>query len=118
MKEQTGLAYVSTARMKDVDGVEKPLMHACGHDMHITTLLAAAECLVKCKDEWSGELILVFQPAEERAGGAQAMVDDGLYKLVKEPDIVVGAHVMPERAGVIGTKHGLIASSADRFQCV
>ncbi|RMZ71803.1 hippurate hydrolase [Pyrenophora seminiperda CCB06] len=102
----------------DLDGVEKPVMHACGHDMHITTLLAAAECLVKCRDEWSGELVLVFQPAEERAGGAQAMVDDGLYKLVKEPDVVVGAHVMPERAGVIGTKYGLIASSADRFQYV
>ncbi|EOA81479.1 uncharacterized protein SETTUDRAFT_123258 [Exserohilum turcica Et28A] len=116
VEEKTGLQYASTARMKDVDGVEKPVMHACGHDMHITALLAAAECLVKCKDEWSGELILVFQPAEERAGGAQNMVDDGLYKKVKEPDVVIGAHVMPERAGVIGTKRGLIASSADRFQ--
>lgn len=118
VEEKTGLQYASTARMKDLDGVEKPVMHACGHDMHITSLLAAAECLVRCKDEWSGELILVFQPAEERAGGAQNMVDDGLYKKVKEPDVVVGAHVMPERAGVIGTKRGLIASSADRFQCV
>ncbi|PZD41270.1 hippurate hydrolase [Pyrenophora tritici-repentis] len=116
VEEQTGLVYASTVRMKDLDGIEKPVMHACGHDMHITALLAAAECLVKCKDQWSGELILVFQPAEERAGGAQNMVDDGLYKLVKEPDVVIGAHVMPERAGVIGTKYGLIASSADRFQ--
>lgn len=116
VEEKTGLNYASTARMKDMDDVEKPVMHACGHDMHITALLAAAETLVKCKEAWSGELILVFQPAEERAGGAQNMVDDGLYKRVKEPDVVVGAHVMPERAGVIGTKHGLIASSADRFQ--
>jgi amidohydrolase len=116
VEEKTGLNYASTARMKDLDDVEKPIMHACGHDMHITALLAAAETLVKCKDAWSGELILVFQPAEERAGGAQNMVDDGLYQKVKEPDVVVGAHVMPERAGVIGTKHGLIASSADRFQ--
>lgn len=74
VEEQTGLQYASTARMKDLDGIEKPVMHACGHDMHITSLLAAAECLVRCKDEWSGELILVFQPAEERAGGAQNMV--------------------------------------------
>jgi amidohydrolase len=95
--------------MKEIDGVEKPVMHACGHDMHITTLLAAAETLVKCKDSWSGTLLLVFQPAEERAGGAQNMVDDGLYDKIPEPDVVVGAHVMPERAGVI-------ASSADRFQ--
>ncbi|KAF1832750.1 hippurate hydrolase [Decorospora gaudefroyi] len=116
VEERTGLAYASKVRMKDVDGVEKPVMHACGHDMHITALLAAADTLVRCKSEWSGTLVLVFQPAEERAGGAQNMVDDGLYDKVPLPDIVVGAHVMPERAGVIGTKHGLIASSADRFQ--
>ncbi|KAH7402432.1 hypothetical protein BKA66DRAFT_448747 [Pyrenochaeta sp. MPI-SDFR-AT-0127] len=116
VEERTGLAYASKARMKDVDGVEKPLMHACGHDMHITALLVAAETLLRARDEWSGTLILCFQPAEERAGGAQSMVDGGLYDKVPQPDVVVGAHVMPERAGVIGTKHGLIASSADSFQ--
>jgi metal-dependent amidase/aminoacylase/carboxypeptidase family protein len=84
-------------------------------DMHITALLAAAETLVKAKDAWSGTLILVFQPAEEKGKGAQAMVDDGLYSKVPEPDVVIGAHVMPEKAGVIGTKHGLIASSADSY---
>ncbi|KAF2032239.1 metal-dependent amidase/aminoacylase/carboxypeptidase [Setomelanomma holmii] len=115
--EKTNLPYASIKVMIDRDeGVEKNVMHACGHDMHITSLLAAAETLVKCKDAWSGTLILVFQPAEERAGGAQAMVDDGLYDKVPVPDVVVGAHVMPERAGVIGTKRGLIASSADRFK--
>jgi metal-dependent amidase/aminoacylase/carboxypeptidase family protein len=79
-------------------------------------LLGAADTLAKAKDAWSGTLILVFQPAEERGAGAQAMVDDGLYDGLPLPDIVVGAHVMPERAGVIGTKRGLIASSADSFQ--
>jgi metal-dependent amidase/aminoacylase/carboxypeptidase family protein len=69
------------------------------HDRHITALLGAAETLAKAKDAWIGTLILVFQPAEERAGGAQAMVDDGLYDKVPVPDVVVGAHVMPERAG-------------------
>jgi amidohydrolase len=116
VEERTGLEYASTKKMNDLEGVEKSVMHACGHDMHITVLLAAAETLAKAKDAWSGTLILVFQPAEEKAGGAQAMVDDGLYDKVPLPDIVVGAHVMPERAGVIGTKRGLIASSADSFQ--
>jgi metal-dependent amidase/aminoacylase/carboxypeptidase family protein len=101
--------------MKDVEGVEKPVMHACGHDIHITALLAAAETLVKARDAWSGTLVLVFQPAEEKGKGAQAMVDDGLYSKVPEPDVVIGAHVMPEKAGVIGTKQGLIASSADSY---
>ncbi|CBX95062.1 hypothetical protein IAQ61_008501 [Plenodomus lingam] len=116
VEEKTSLPYASKARMKDLDGVEKPVMHACGHDMHITALLGAAETLVKAKAEWTGTLILVFQPAEERARGAQDMLDDGLYDKVPKPDVVVGAHVMPERAGVIGTKHGLIASAADSFQ--
>lgn len=74
VEERTGLPYASKARMKDLDGVEKPLMHACGHDMHITALLAAAETLVRARKEWTGKLVLVFQPAEERAGGAQNMV--------------------------------------------
>ncbi|KAH7078336.1 hypothetical protein FB567DRAFT_502417 [Paraphoma chrysanthemicola] len=117
VREQTNLPYASNVTMLDKgEGVQKNVMHACGHDMHITSLLAAAETLLKARESWSGTLILVFQPAEERAGGAQAMVDDGLYDRVPIPDIVVGAHVMPERAGVIGTKRGLIASSADRFQ--
>jgi metal-dependent amidase/aminoacylase/carboxypeptidase family protein len=118
VEELSGLEYASTKRMKDLDGVEKPLMHACGHDMHITALLAAAETLAKAKDKWSGTLLLIFQPAEERAGGAQAMVEDGLYSKVAEPDLAIGAHVMPYKTGVIGTKRGLIASSADSFQYV
>jgi metal-dependent amidase/aminoacylase/carboxypeptidase family protein len=89
---------------------------ANSYNRHITSLLAAAETLAKAKDAWSGTLILVFQPAEEKAGGAEAMVAGGLYDKVPIPDVVVGAHVMPERAGVIGTKRGLIASSADSFQ--
>ncbi|KAF2275058.1 metal-dependent amidase/aminoacylase/carboxypeptidase [Westerdykella ornata] len=115
VQEQTGLPYASTKRMKDVTGVEKPVMHACGHDMHITSLLAAAEGLVSARDKWSGTVVLVFQPAEERGAGAKAMVEDGLYKKVPVPDFAISGHVVPFRAGVIGTKHGLVASSADSF---
>jgi metal-dependent amidase/aminoacylase/carboxypeptidase family protein len=116
VEEQTSLPYASTARMTDLDGVEKPVMHACGHDMHITSLLAAAETLASARSTWSGTLVLVFQPAEERGGGAKAMVEGGLYEKVPVPDVVVGGHVMPFRSGVVGTKRGLIASSADSFR--
>ncbi|KAK8103172.1 hypothetical protein PG984_016318 [Apiospora sp. TS-2023a] len=120
--ERTGLPYASTRRMTDlVDGVEKPVMHACGHDMHMTCLLGAAQTLVSSRDAWRGILVLVFQPAEERGTGAQAMVDDGLYDPEKHavpvPDIVLGAHVTgAARTGVIGTRRGLMATSADSIR--
>lgn len=120
VEERTGLEYASKKRMKDADGVEKPVMHACGHDMHISSLLAAAELLVSAKDSWSGTLLLAFQPAEERGTGAQAMVDDGLYDPNKHnvpiPDICLGGHVVPWRSGVLGTRRGLVATSADSMR--
>ena len=99
VEEKTGVEYASTKRMRDLDGVEKPVMHACGHDVHITALLAAAETMVRARDEWSGTLVLCFQPAEERAGGAKKMVADGLYEKVPVPDVLIGGHVMPYRVG-------------------
>jgi amidohydrolase len=100
VQEETGLSYASTVRMKDHLGVEHPVMHACGHDMHITGLLAVAELLVQAKDSWSGTIILCFQPAEERGEGARAMVNDGLYDKVPLPDVLLGGHIMPFRAGM------------------
>ncbi|KAL2840617.1 hypothetical protein BJX68DRAFT_185380 [Aspergillus pseudodeflectus] len=116
VQELTGLPYASTVRMRDADGVEKPVMHACGHDMHMTCLLAAAETLVRTRDSWSGTLIVLFQPNEERGAGAQAMVDDGLYEKIPKPDFVFGQHVMRLRAGTIGSRQGTIMAACDSMK--
>ncbi len=115
VEEKTNLPYASKVTMADTDGITKPVMHACGHDMHVTSLLGAADLLLQARHSWRGTLIVLFQPAEERGAGAQAMVSDGLYDKIPVPDIALGAHLMPYRAGTVGTKVGLMASAADSF---
>ncbi|WP_265523496.1 amidohydrolase [Oerskovia flava] len=95
--EATGLDYAST-----VEG----LMHACGHDVHVASLIGAADRLAQTRDEWAGTLITLFQPAEENGGGAQAMIEDGLYEKVPVPDVVLGQHVGPAPAGTVGAHPG------------
>lgn len=120
--EKTGLPYASTKRMMDthLDNVEKPTMHACGHDFHITCMLASIETLLKAQAMWSGTLIYLFQPAEERGCGARAMLDDGLYDLSRhgcpEPDLCLGQHVFPFKAGNVYTRHGATMSAADSYR--
>ncbi len=79
-------------------------MHACGHDMHVTALIGALERLVATTDEWSGTVVAVFQPAEEYGAGSQAMIADGVLERYPKPDIVLGQHVTPLPAGVIGVR--------------
>ncbi len=94
VREATGLPYASTATGTDASGHETPVMHACGHDMHVTCLLAAAQLLAEHQQTWSGTLVALFQPAEELGTGARAMVGNGLADLIPKPDAALGQHVM------------------------
>jgi amidohydrolase len=116
IKEDTGLPYASTATGTLADGTEVPVMHGCGHDAHAAALLAAARILAGIKDRWAGTIVFLFQPGEETAAGAKAMVEDGLWAKAPKPEVVFGQHVMPGLAGTVQYVHGHPMTQADSWK--
>ncbi|WP_242336696.1 M20 family metallopeptidase [Anaeromyxobacter sp. SG66] len=116
VEELTGLPYASKATSTDRDGKVVPVMHACGHDMHVAWLAGAATLFGRAREAWRGTLLAVFQPAEEIAAGAQAMIDDGLFTRFPKPAVVLGQHVMVGSAGVLGWRAGVMTSAGDSLQ--
>ncbi|KAJ5905814.1 uncharacterized protein N7473_002730 [Penicillium subrubescens] len=117
VEENTQPPYASTKFVTDEDdGSRIPVMHACGHDSHVTCLRATVTLLHAAREYWRGTLIVVFQPSEELLTGAKAMLEDGFYEKVQvKPDIVLAQHVMRMRAGTINLQSGPLLTAAEAF---
>jgi len=119
VEEKTGLPYSSKVRTKDDAGHDVPVMHACGHDLHMAALLGTAEIMAHSKDTWHGTLMLIGQPAEETIGGAEGMVRDGLFTRFAKPDVAVALHVGNELpAGMVAITPGTYNTNADSVRIV
>jgi hippurate hydrolase len=116
IREASGLDYASTSLMTDASGRSTPVAHACGHDMHVTWLMGASTLFARTRSVWKGTLITLFQPGEETAQGARAMIDDGLFTRFPKPEVVLGQHVMVGPAGTVAGSAGPITSAADSLQ--
>jgi hippurate hydrolase len=114
LQERSGLPNASTARQRDASGTEQPVMHACGHDVHITALVGTARQMRARRANWSGTLVLIAQPAEETISGARAMMQDGLYTRFPKPDYALAFHVAADLpSGRIEVQPTIAASSSD-----
>jgi amidohydrolase len=116
IEEATGLPYASKATAKDREGKTVSVGHMCGHDMHVAWLVGATTLFAQARQAWRGTLMAVFQPGEETAEGAQAMIDDGLFSRFPKPAVVLGQHVMVGPAGTVAGRTGAITSAADSLQ--
>jgi amidohydrolase len=117
VEEKTGLAYASKVRTKDDAGHDVPVMHACGHDLHMASILGTAAIMAHSKESWHGTLMLVGQPAEETISGAKGMLGDGLLTRFPKPDVAVALHVgnvLP--AGTVGITPGVYNTNADSLR--
>src|SRR3954447_13828709 len=114
VEENTGLPYASRVRTKDDAGREVSVMHACGHDVHMASLVGTAEVMARTKTNWHGTLILIGQPAEETIGGAEGMLRDGLFTRFPKPDAIVALHVGNELpAGAVSITPGIYNTNSD-----
>src|ERR1700756_2480782 len=114
VEEQTGLPYASKVRAKDDAGRDVPVMHACGHDLHMAAILGTAEIIARSKNTWHGTLMLIGQPAEETIGGAEGMIRDGLFTRFPKPDVAVALHVGNELpAGMAAVTPGIYNTNSD-----
>ncbi len=117
VEEKTGLAYASKVRAKDDSGREVGVMHACGHDLHMASLVGTATIMADKRESWHGTLMLIGQPAEETISGAKRMIDDGLLTRFPKPDAGVALHVFNELpAGMVGLGSGYRYANADSLR--
>ena len=117
VEEKTGLPYASKVRAKDDAGREVPVMHACGHDLHMAAIVGTAAIMAHSKNTWHGTLMIIGQPAEETINGAEGMIRDGLFTRFPKPDVALALHVgngLP--AGQVGITSGILTSNADALR--
>lgn len=116
IQEDTGLDFASTATGSMPDGAVVPVMHGCGHDTHITVGLTAARLMTENRGAWAGTAVFIFQPGEETAAGAKAMVEDGLWDRAPKPSVIYGQHVWPGLAGTVNLSKGTAMAMADSWK--